>query len=404
MYKRPTYFKHDALPPQPIDNIKPTEVFSACMLIKDDNTILSEWLAYHYVALPLRNLVVAVDPHSKTSPEKILRRWGNGSNFDHAGASDKSYTKMNIELWGDTDIYPDRTPEQIKELQNIRGLGADEIVRRHIDRQMQMMSQCMKYHKKAGRTWVILADSDEYLVFNPKDKNDRPPMKKNWKDPNTVSTPDKVATENWWHRKFEYQKNTRSRVPRIGGNVSIADFVLAEKNQHPWLYEDDPCLNVPRLFYSSKKSNPSVVQSAVPDRIKEKYNTDTLNTIRYRHNAGKFHNKFNLLGKSIVDVARVSFENLAHVSDNTHSPIKGVCKRAYTKYDISILRFNHYLGPWEEHAKREDVRRSKEHYDWKANISEAEDDVIREWLRLFYVKFGLIRAVELLQLSSLSVN
>jgi len=46
--------------------------FAACVLMKDDNIILPEWLAYHYEVLPLRRLIVAVDPFSKTNPDKIL--------------------------------------------------------------------------------------------------------------------------------------------------------------------------------------------------------------------------------------------------------------------------------------------------------------------------------------------
>lgn len=49
--------------------------FSACLLVMDDNHRLVEWMAYHYHVLPLRYLVVAVDPRSQTSPTKVLNRW-----------------------------------------------------------------------------------------------------------------------------------------------------------------------------------------------------------------------------------------------------------------------------------------------------------------------------------------
>jgi hypothetical protein len=39
--------------------------FSACLLIMDDNHRLSEWIAYHHFALPLRHLVVTVDPRNR---------------------------------------------------------------------------------------------------------------------------------------------------------------------------------------------------------------------------------------------------------------------------------------------------------------------------------------------------
>jgi hypothetical protein len=67
--------------PQPAFN------FSACLLIKDDNQILPEWIAYHYTVLPLRHLIVAVDPFSLTSPKPIL------DEFSRLG--------MDIEVWRD---------------------------------------------------------------------------------------------------------------------------------------------------------------------------------------------------------------------------------------------------------------------------------------------------------------
>lgn len=46
--------------------------FSACLLVKDENMVLSEWLAYHYAFLPLRRLIVALDPLSITDPQPIF--------------------------------------------------------------------------------------------------------------------------------------------------------------------------------------------------------------------------------------------------------------------------------------------------------------------------------------------
>eukprot|EP00588_Corethron_pennatum_P009150 CAMPEP_0194271248 /NCGR_PEP_ID=MMETSP0169-20130528/5088_1 /TAXON_ID=218684 /ORGANISM="Corethron pennatum, Strain L29A3" /LENGTH=204 /DNA_ID=CAMNT_0039013557 /DNA_START=100 /DNA_END=711 /DNA_ORIENTATION=+ len=75
-----------------------TDVISACLLVKDDNHILSEWIAYHYTTLPLRHLVVAVDPISETSPADILGRWNKEMDMD-------------IHMWGDEEIYRGINPE-----------------------------------------------------------------------------------------------------------------------------------------------------------------------------------------------------------------------------------------------------------------------------------------------------
>jgi hypothetical protein len=51
------------------------KMFGDCLLIKYDNHYLVEWLAYHYHVLPLRHLIVGVDPSSRTSPTQILDRY-----------------------------------------------------------------------------------------------------------------------------------------------------------------------------------------------------------------------------------------------------------------------------------------------------------------------------------------
>jgi hypothetical protein len=47
-----------------------------CLIVKDDNDILSEWIAYHYSVFNMRRLIVAVDPDSEQNPYNILKLWG----------------------------------------------------------------------------------------------------------------------------------------------------------------------------------------------------------------------------------------------------------------------------------------------------------------------------------------
>ena len=51
--------------------------FSACLLTKDDNDILNEWIAYPYHVLGLQYIIVAVDAKSETSPSALLEIWRN---------------------------------------------------------------------------------------------------------------------------------------------------------------------------------------------------------------------------------------------------------------------------------------------------------------------------------------
>ena len=57
----------------------------------DDNPRLAEWLAYHHFVLPLRYLIVAVDPRSQTSPTTFFNQWRQEG--------------MVIEEWTDADFW-----------------------------------------------------------------------------------------------------------------------------------------------------------------------------------------------------------------------------------------------------------------------------------------------------------
>jgi hypothetical protein len=65
------------------------EGLSACLLVNDENPRLPEWLAYHYHVLPLRSIIVAVDPASRYQPNEILNRWVPMG--------------MEVEIWEDAD-------------------------------------------------------------------------------------------------------------------------------------------------------------------------------------------------------------------------------------------------------------------------------------------------------------
>ena len=101
------------------DSSKDDSLFTICLLTKDDNDILSEWLAYHYHTMKLRHIVVATDPTSLTSPRSILERYATtqfsfsilkqrqqqqrNEGEDNNNMDDVSFT---YDLWNDTDYMP----------------------------------------------------------------------------------------------------------------------------------------------------------------------------------------------------------------------------------------------------------------------------------------------------------
>mmetsp|Transcript_17195 Transcript_17195/g.42891 ORF Transcript_17195/g.42891 Transcript_17195/m.42891 type:complete len:393 (-) Transcript_17195:4035-5213(-) len=77
-------------------NNKASDSSGFCLLIKDDNDLLPEWIAYHYHVFNMRRLIVAVDPESKTTPLDVLENWGpSKGNFN-----------LNFTIWTDDDYTP----------------------------------------------------------------------------------------------------------------------------------------------------------------------------------------------------------------------------------------------------------------------------------------------------------
>jgi len=60
-------------PPLPV--LSRNESFGACLMVKGDNDLLSEWIPYHYTLLPLRHLLVVTDVGNLEDPRSVLNKW-----------------------------------------------------------------------------------------------------------------------------------------------------------------------------------------------------------------------------------------------------------------------------------------------------------------------------------------
>jgi hypothetical protein len=59
----------------PLKRLSKSESFGACLMLKEDNELLYEWLAYHYTTLPLRYVFVGSDVGNLHDPSTVLERW-----------------------------------------------------------------------------------------------------------------------------------------------------------------------------------------------------------------------------------------------------------------------------------------------------------------------------------------
>jgi len=97
-----------------------------------------EWLAFHYFVLPLKSLIVLIDPASKMSPLPIFERWDG---------------RMTIQVadWNFTGAVP---------------AGMDPtspVVLRHRGPQHKFIEHCMRAYKRQNWTsWIILTDTGTF--------------------------------------------------------------------------------------------------------------------------------------------------------------------------------------------------------------------------------------------------
>lgn len=343
----------------PIDaSLSPEASFSACLLIKDDNDILNEWIAYHYFVLKLRHLIVAIDPLSSQSPTRILRKWSN-------------LTDLNVVEWFDHDYMPaeflstGRTPRRyMQKSSDFPGMSMSTLVEisNHRYRQRVFLAQCMKANRALNHSWVIHIDTDEYVVASKLLRQMRP---------------DSLV------------------VPPMDQPGSVLKLLQDAVSKTPSML-NYPCISMLRVLFGSVESSNEERENLVP----ESFNSSAFETLRWRYHGLPHNQSLHGNPKVILDVAAIPERFLPDVVFSIHRPVMEICSRhgdlAFTSFRKQPIAVNHYLGSWERYSERQDKRRSREKYDTKANQRRGVDDGVRPWLKGFVNMVGRDMAIDLL--------
>jgi len=327
--------------------------FSACLMIMDDNAHLIEWLAYHYQALPLRRLIIAVDPRSETSPTEILNRWDG---------------LMEITEWSDEDFMP---PALISA--HHKTMTKDETTKLFRQRQEEFYTRCMARLHHEKKTWVALVDTDEYILPN-----------SNAHEPN---------------RLFGYDSQATDRT--------VIDL-LQEAQEHSHSHNEDvhkklqetPCFPMARLSFGVQESEPAEFQKNVPYGFDASY----FQTLRWRWHGGRTNKKLNKISKSIIDVSRVDPSLFVPTEQvMVHIPVKEYCNggdihHLWIPNVMSPLVVHHYAGTWEQWSHRKDSRgkRTRAAYE-QLMYKKQPDDSIRPWLENLIQNVGYWKTRDLLR-------
>lgn len=304
-------------------------------MIIDDNHLLVEWLAYHYHVLPLKRLIVGVDPRSKTSPSAILDR------YRHAGL-------MKITEWHEYDMMP---PHLLSAHRRVNQSDFEALKALYITRQIEFYTKCMATLKLENVAWAAMTDTDEYILIN------------------------RFAKESFRLKHTE--------------NMTVYQILSNPENRRSSRMIKTGCLSMPRLQFGHKESDTETIQKMIPSG----FNASLFSTMRWRYHASRTDKQVNKLAKCLINLRRARDSDFVATEVSPHRPIKRLCDIAnmYKLNAESPFVVNHYSGSWEQWNYRDDFRpkRLRENFDSLYFDNEVDqDDSIRPWLNDFVKEKG----------------
>lgn len=343
-----------------------TDSFAGCLLTMDDYYRLSEFLAYHYHVLPLRYLVVAVDPNSKTDPNPIFERF-------------RSRLNMTIVVWNDTDVAGGDPFFLAKmALPNVTSGSTNVTLKdytskklQYLSRQRRFIQMCLAHLKDMGQTWTAIWDMDEYIVPNHRPGR-TPPTGLSTAPPNDVRTPG-----------------------------SVLSYLLHNASS------DIACVPMLRTIVGANVTDAAVLNNETNSTISTLFDLNQFDTIRFRlQNKGS-----NGFGKSMLNIQKIPTFPVA--VKNTHRPAAAICPRPVIQLTHhSPFYLQHYISSWDMYSFRDDSRKGGERnrvmyasvaFPSPTNVLVYEDMIV-SWLDAFVTSVGLETAQYVLQETGLPSN
>jgi hypothetical protein len=302
-------------------SLPPASSFGACIMMKEDNDLLYEWIAYHYLMLPLRYLVVGSDEGNTHNPLDVLQRW-NG-------------TGLNYWVLNSTDFVGRHGPSR-------RDKKNDPHFHHHqfIHRQRGFVTTCAEFLEEKGIHWMTLIDSDEFIVLNRFNNDD------------TVDDYHTIQAQN-----TTYKMRQLLSSPEAERYTALDVIHKIEQDIQPI----DPCTLMPRLRFGALEGISCTDASNVNELAKRDYNHAAMSTLRYKQHAGKNTFSANKFGKVMVDLSQIPNVS-AEVPKNIHRPFKNECPYPVTWFQDALFSINHYTASWERYSHRQDERRNCENW------------------------------------------
>jgi hypothetical protein len=336
--------------------LAPNASFGACLMMKEDNDLLYEWISYHYLTLPLRYLVVGSDQGNTQNPHDVLKRWTN----------DIHYWVLNS-----TDFIGRHGPYQ-----RTKKDDKDFFHHQLIYRQRAFVTTCVEFLKERGIHWIVMIDSDEFIVMNRFNMDD---------DDDFHAT----NSENVTYKMRKFLTN--------GDYSTVLDVIHATKRE---LQPIEPCYIMPRLRFGALERVSCSDSIQVNQVAKSEYKYAAMSTLRYKQHAGKNHFSANKFGKVMVDLSQIP--DVSKQPKNVHRPFTDQCPYPVVWFKDVLFSVNHYTASWERYSHRQDERRNCENWIELAYHDQGNSchQQIHKWFPQFIDKVGHKRAKHLLGLDA----
>jgi hypothetical protein len=361
------------------------QAFGACLMSKDDNQLLFEWLAYHYTVLPLRYVVIGSDVGNRQDPRDVLQRWNSvAGNHTTPRSGRLQYVILNV---SDDFGEPKQKNQSAVDTAVRSNSSQAPILDAHhslIRRQKTFITTCIQELKTRWNVhWTTFVDSDEFVTWNPATNEEE----------NSTTSLDPTLAD------------MRRNLPISHSVISSHNTVLDVLSSLQESGHVNTCYTIPRLRFGALENVTCAEASSVVDLVKTYYssNMSSLSTLRFVQHATKGDFGKSKFGKVIMDLSKLSDDFISKtVPRNIHRPYMQYCGPAGTSIHSSFLRLNHYLGSWDRYASRDDQRRDRSYWESMASLNDenaCNDDLIHTWFPRFIQMVGDSRAKFLLGLT-----
>jgi hypothetical protein len=356
---------------------RPQRAFGACLLLKDDNELLYEWIAYHYTMLPLGYLAIGIDLGSTQDPMDVLSSWDTIDDLQYWILKPEDFIHRHGNYY---EKYNRSNDNQYDNNTNFTTIASDLKSYHHhalIDRQKGFFTACAEFLKMRGAGWTTFIDSDEFVVLNALSASDQ-----------------NLTIDGTGHQSISKTAyDIRRKILPTMQNSTVLETILQLQRQGVM---STACCTTPRLLVGALENQTCSGAESIQKIAKNLLhgNLDHLSTLRFFQHAKKGDFSKSKFGKVILDLSQISLEAIQQtVPRNIHRPYPNICGPAGgAHFPNSFFFLMHYIGSWDRYAARLDARRNRKEWEERAfvndEMSACSSSSIFFWFPRFVQRIG----------------